>query len=136
MGYRRSIDHPYVYDGSKERVVVFESAAALCLLVALALVAALLRARSELYEERARSATLETVPLEWFRWRPNRPNADARDKASGYHQFLAKLLAVDAERLEKARQALQSGGATFSAIFSTRSGTAYTIEGRRTARSE
>ena len=112
---------------------MFESAAALCLLVALALVAALLRARSELYEERARSAVLETAPLEWFRWRPNRPNADAQDKGSGYRQFLARLEAVDAERLEKARQRLQSGGAAFSTTFVTRSGAAYAVEGRRTA---
>ncbi|MGA7262192.1 MAG: ATP-binding protein [Stellaceae bacterium] len=114
-------------------MVVFESAAALCLLVALALVAALLRARSELYEERARSAALETAPLEWFRWRPNRTNAEAQDKGSGYRQFLARLQAVDAEQLEKARQRLQSGGAAFSNTFVTGSGAAYVVEGRRAA---
>src|SRR5271170_2854007 len=89
---------------------VLESAAALCLIVTLASVAGLLRARTELYEERAKCAVLETVPLEWFRWRPGRTNADVY-KASGYRQFLASLLAADSERLEKARQALISGGA-------------------------
>jgi signal transduction histidine kinase len=114
-------------------VVVLESAAALCLIVTLASVAALLRARSELHEERARSAVLETVPLEWFRWCPSRTNADAHDKAAGYRQFLARLLAADADRLEKARQALQFGGGAFSTTFVTRSGAAYAAEGRRTA---
>ena len=111
---------------------MLESAAALCLLVTLASVAALLRARAELCQARARCAVLETVPLEWFRWRPGRTNADAY-KASGYRQFLARLLAADAERLEKARQALRSGGAHLSATFVTRDGAAYTVEGRRTA---
>jgi signal transduction histidine kinase len=118
-------------------VVVLESAVALCLLVTLASVAALLRARTDLYQERARRAVLETVPLEWFRWSRSRTdrrtNADAHAEAPGYRQFLAGLLAADAERLEKARQALQSGGAAFSATFLTRSGTAYTVEGRRAA---
>jgi signal transduction histidine kinase len=114
-------------------VVVLESAAALCLIVALASVAALWRARSELYGERARSAVLETVPLEWFRWRPNRTNADAHNGMSGYRQLLARLLAADAERLEKARLALQSGGAAFSTTFVTRNGAAYAVEGRRSA---
>jgi PAS domain-containing protein len=114
-------------------VVVLESAAAFCLLVTLASVAALLRTRSELYKERARSAVLETVPLEWFRWRPGRTNADADDKMPGYRQLLARLLAADADRLEKARQALQSGGGAFSTTFVTRSGAAYAVEGRRAA---
>jgi len=112
---------------------VFESAAALCLIVALASVVALLRARTELCEERARSAILETVPLEWFRWRPNRTNADAHDKTSGYRQFLERLQAVDAEQLENARQRLLSRGAAFSTTFVTRSGAAYAVEGRRAA---
>jgi hypothetical protein len=89
-------------------VVVLESAVALCLIVTLASVIALLRARAELYEARAKSAVLETVPLEWFRWRPGGTNADAHDKAPGYRPFLASLSAADAERLEKARHALQS----------------------------
>ena len=112
---------------------MFESAAALCLIVALASVVALLRARTELCEERARSAILETVPLEWFRWRPNRTNADAHDKTSGYRQFLERLQAVDAEQLENARQRLLSRGAAFSTTFVTRSGAAYAVEGRRAA---
>jgi len=112
---------------------VFESAAALCLIVALASVVALLRVRTELCEERARSAILETVPLEWFRWRPNRTNADAHDKTSGYRQFLERLQAVDAEQLENARQRLLSRGAAFSTTFVTRSGAAYAVEGRRAA---
>ncbi len=112
---------------------MLESAAALCLIVTLASVAALLRARTELYQERARSAVLETVPLEWFRWRPNRTNTDAHDKASGYRQFLARLPVADAERLEKARQAMRSPGAAFSTTFVTRSGAAYAVEGRRAA---
>ncbi|HEY4471108.1 MAG TPA: ATP-binding protein [Stellaceae bacterium] len=110
---------------------MLESAVALCLLITLASVAALLRARSELSEERARCAALETVPLEWFRRRPGRTKVDAHDQASGYRQFLARLSAADAERLEKARQALQSGGAAFSTTFVTRSGAAYAVEGRR-----
>ena len=112
---------------------MFESAAALCLIVALASVVALLRVRTELCEERARSAILETVPLEWFRWRPNRTNADAHDKTSGYRQFLERLQAVDAEQLENARQRLLSRGAAFSTTFVTRSGAAYDVEGRRAA---
>src|SRR5260370_17472215 len=84
---------------------LFESAAALCLIVTLASVAALLRARSELHEERARSAVLETVPLGWFRWGPGRTNGDAHDELSGYRQFLARLPAADADRREKPRQA-------------------------------
>jgi signal transduction histidine kinase/uncharacterized protein (DUF1330 family) len=114
-------------------VVVLESAVALCLLVTLASVAALLRARTDLYQERARCTVLETVPLEWFHWSSGRTNADPHAKAPGYRQFLTGLLAADAERLEKARQALQSRGAAFSATFVTRSGTAHTIEGRRAA---
>jgi signal transduction histidine kinase len=43
------------------------------------------------------------------------------------------LPAADAERLEKARLALQSGGAAFSTTFVTRSGAAYAVEGRRSA---
>ena len=112
---------------------MFESAAVLCLIVALASVVALLRVRTELCEERARSAILETVPLEWFRWRPNRTNADAHDKTSGYRQFLERLQAVDAEQLENARQRLLSRGAAFSTTFVTRSGAAYAVEGRRAA---
>ena len=112
---------------------MLESAAALCLIVALASVAALWRTRSELYDERARSAVLETVPLEWFRWRPNRTNADAPNRTSGYRQLLARLLAADAERLEKARLALQAGGTAFSITFVTRNGAAYAVEGRRSA---
>ena len=54
-------------------------------------------------------------------------------KQSGYRQFLARLPAADAEPLEKARQALQSGDAAFSTTFVTRSGAAYAIEGRRAA---
>ena len=86
---------------------MLEPAAALCLIVTLASVAALLRARADLYEERARSAVLETVPLEWSRWPPGRTIADAQVKQSAYRQFLARLPAADAEALEKARQALQ-----------------------------
>ena len=63
-----------------------------------------------------------------------RTNADAHDKAPGYRQFLAGLPAADAERLEKARQALQSGGAAFSTTFVTRSGGR--LYRRRAARSE
>ncbi len=114
---------------------MLESAAALCLIVTLASVAALLRARAELYEERARSAVLDTVPLEWFRWHPGRPNSEAY-KVSGYPQFLARLLAADAERLETARQALRTGGTAFSNTFVTRSGAAYVVEGRRAASGE
>ena len=112
---------------------MLESAAALCLLVTLASVAALLRARSELHEERARSAVLETIPLEWFRWRTGLTSAGAHDKTTGYRQLLARLLPVDAERLDQARLALQSGGAAFSTTFVTRSGAAYAVEGRRAA---
>jgi signal transduction histidine kinase len=112
---------------------VIESAAALCLIVIFASVVALLRARAEFCEARARSAVFETVPLEWFRWRSSRTNAEANDGASGYRQFLARLQAADAERLEKARQALQSRGAAFSTTFVTRSGAAYAVEGRRAA---
>jgi signal transduction histidine kinase len=114
-------------------VVVLELAVALCLLVTLASVAALARARADLYQERARRAVLETVPLERFRWSPSRTSADAHAEARGYRQFLARLLAVDAERLEKARQALQSGGAAFSTTFVARDGAAYAVEGRRSA---
>src|SRR5260370_14612957 len=96
---------------------LFESAAALCLIVTLACVAALLRARTELCEERARSATLETVPLEWFRWRPNRTDTDAHDKASGYRQFLARLQAAHAARLENAPETLPSMRSPLSSTF-------------------
>jgi signal transduction histidine kinase len=114
-------------------VVVLESAAALCLIATLASVAALLRARSELYEERARSAVLETVPLEWFGWRPSRTTGEVHNETSGYRQFLARLPAADAERLEKARQGLNSGGTAFSTTCVTRSGAVYAVEGRRAA---
>jgi PAS domain-containing protein len=114
-------------------VIVLESAAALRLVVTLTSVAVLLRARAELSEERARSAVLETVPLEWFRWRPGRANDDAHDNAPDYREFLARLPAVDVERLEKARQELQSRGAAFSTILVARSGAAYTVQGRRAA---
>jgi signal transduction histidine kinase len=113
-------------------VVVLESATALCLILTLASVAALLRTRAELCKARARSAVLETVPLDWFCWRSSRTNANPDDKSPGYRQFLAGLLAADADRLEKAQQALQSGGAAFSTTFLTRSGSACTVEGRRT----
>ena len=132
MGYGRSIDHPYVYNGTKGEWLCSKSAAALCLIVTLTSVAALLRARSELTES-GQDRRHRNRPLEWFRWRSNRPNADTEDKASGYRQFLARLQAVDAERLDKARQRLQFGGAAFSTTFVTRSGAAYAVEGRRTA---
>jgi len=50
---------------------LLESIAACCLVVMLASVAALARVCGELRQARAKCAVLETVPLEWFRWRVN-----------------------------------------------------------------
>ena len=105
----------------------------LCLVVALASSALLLRAQRQLCGARAVGAVLETVPLEWFRWPAERADADTNNKALGYRDFLARLLADDALQLEKARLALQSDGVPFSATFVTRSGGAYAVEGRRSA---
>ena len=105
----------------------------LCLVVALASSALLLRAQRQLWGARAVGAVLETVPLEWFRWPAERADADTNNKALGYRDFLARLLADDALQLEKARLALQSDGVPFSATFVTRSGGAYAVEGRRSA---
>jgi PAS domain-containing protein len=110
---------------------VIESAAMLCLVAALASSALLFRAQRQLWDARAVGAVLETVPLEWFRWPAKRANADIHNKASGYRDFLARLLADDALQLEKARLALQLDGIPFSAMFVTRSGAAYAVEGRR-----
>ena len=104
-----------------------------CLVAALASSALLFHARRQLWDARAVGAVLETVPLEWFRWPAKRANADIHDKASGYRDFLARLLADDALQLEKARLALQLDGIPFSATFVTRSGAAYAVEGRRAA---
>jgi len=115
---------------------VIESAAMLCLVAALASSALLFRARRQLWDARAVGAILETVPLEWFRWPAERASADTNDKAPGYRDFLARLLADDALQLEKARLALQSDGIPFSATFVARSGAGYAVEGRRTASGE
>jgi len=114
-------------------VVVIESAATLCLVVALASGALLLRAQRQLCDARAVCAVLKTVPLEWFRWRADQTDADIADETPGYREFLAKLLTADAMSLERARLALQSEGIPFSAAFVTRSGAAYALEGRRAA---
>ena len=50
---------------------MLESIAACCLVVMLASFAALARVCGELRQAHAKCAVLETVPLEWFRWRVN-----------------------------------------------------------------
>src|SRR5271166_141042 len=121
---------------SRRPAVVIESAAILCLVAALASSALLFHARRQLWDARAVGAVLETVPLEWFRWPAERASVDTNDKAPGYRELLARLLADDALQLEKARLALQSDGIPFSATFVTRSGAGYAVEGRRTASGE
>ena len=73
---------------------MLESIAACCLVVMLASVAALARACSELRQARAMCAVLETVPLEWFRWRVNETDIHVLSNASGYDELLEKLPAA------------------------------------------
>ncbi|HEY1433275.1 MAG TPA: PAS-domain containing protein [Stellaceae bacterium] len=112
-------------------MVVIETAATLCLVVALASSVLLLRAYKQLCDARAGCAILETVPLQWFRWPANRTDTDVAKRAPGYREFLDRLLTDEALKLEKARVALQADGIAFSATFATRSGGAYAVEGRR-----
>ncbi|HKQ87452.1 MAG TPA: hypothetical protein VJS43_11880, partial [Candidatus Acidoferrales bacterium] len=112
---------------------MIESAAALSLAVALVSGALLLRARKQLCSARATCTAFETVPLEWFRWRADQAVIGKSGDARSYSEFLTKLLAADAARLEKARQRLHSHGTAFSATFATRGATAYAVHGRRIA---
>jgi signal transduction histidine kinase len=98
----------------------------------LASVAAFSQARSKLQEARTRCAILETAPLEWFGWRPNGTEIHGSSNAPGYHGFLAKLPAAGAQKLERARRALQSHDTPFSITFATGRAAGYAIHGRRT----
>lgn len=112
---------------------MIESAAALSFIVALVLGGLLLRAHKQLCDARATCAAFETAPLEWFRWRDDGADAENVDGVPGYREFLSKLPAAEAARLEKARQTLHSHGTAFSAAFASRDATAYAVHGRRTA---
>jgi len=102
----------YTIDGRYPPVVLsatnrlFESVAAFCLIVMLASVAAPSRVRGELRQARAMCAILETVPLDWWRWRITETDIHVSSNASGYNEFLEKLPAAGAKQLERARQAL------------------------------
>jgi signal transduction histidine kinase len=109
---------------------------ALCLIVALASGALLLRARQQLGEARRCCAVLDTVPLRCFRWNTGKTKSRAPGDAPGYAEFLAGVAADNATRLEAARLALRSAGVPFSALVATRGGGAYLVEGRRTATGE
>ena len=112
---------------------LFETIAAFWLAATLVSVAALWRTRSELREARARCAVLETVPLDWFRWRADGTEVHHSSSAPGYQGFLAKLPAAGAQQLERARQALRSHGTPFSVTFATGRTAGYTIDGWRAA---
>ena len=109
---------------------MLESITAFCLVVMLASVAALARACGELRRARAKCAVLETVPLDWFRWRVNGTDIHVSSNASGYDEFLKKLSAAGAQQLERAKQALQSHGTPFSLTFATGRAVGYAIHGR------
>jgi signal transduction histidine kinase len=109
---------------------------ALCVIVALAAGALLLRAREQLGEARRCGAVLDTVPLRCFHWNTGKIKSRAPGDAPGYAEFLAGVAADNATRLEAARLALRSAGVPFSARVATRGGGAYLIEGRRTAAGE
>ncbi len=85
--------------------------------------AAIARDRADL------AALLDTVPIASFRF--------AGDAITDrYADFLARLAAGDAARLEAARLALSRGGAGFSASATSSEGRAFMIEGRRAASGE
>lgn len=82
--------------------------------------AAIARDRADL------AALLDTVPIASFRF--------AGDAITDrYADFLARLAADDAARLEAARLALSRGGAGFSVSATGSEGSAFTIEGRHAA---
>ncbi len=111
---------------------MIELAGALCLVIALASGALLVRASAQLCEARVTCAVLDTAPLVWFRWPSGQTHDREPGRAAAYAKFLAGLTDAGAARLEAARLELQSG-TPFSATVATRGGGAYIVEGRRSA---
>ena len=136
------------------RGTVIEFAAGLSAVVAMTLGGLLLRATTKLlrattklratrlalagYErDRAEAlAVLDTVPLAAFRWPAGREQDGYPVRTAPYAKFLAELISSDAAQLEAARRAVQCGGMPFSLTLRLCSGTAFDVEGRRTAGGE
>src|SRR5208282_6911685 len=136
------------------RGTVIEFAAGLSAVVAMTLGGLLLRATTKLlrattklratrlalagYErDRAEAlAVLDTVPLAAFRWPAGREQDGYPVRTAPYANFLAELISSDAAQLEAARRAVQCGGRPFSLTLRLCSGTAFYVQGRRTAAGE
>jgi signal transduction histidine kinase len=107
---------------------VIEFSMTLCFAGLIGSSALVLRAHRQLREARAAREVLATVPLVWFGGDAGRFD----DDQSHYREFLARLTAEDAKKLEAARQRLRSVGTVFSVVVGTPGGVC-TVEGRRTA---
>lgn len=116
--------------------MVIEFSGALCLAVALGLGALLLSSRRQLCEARRACAVVDTVPLARFCWAAGGRDAGKFGKIPSYRDFLAGLTSEDAARLEASRLDLLSLGTPFSLTFATRSGCAFSVDGRRAATGE
>jgi signal transduction histidine kinase len=125
-------------------VIVF--ALGVCLLAAVLLGAlwarAAVRSRAAAREATAIAAVVGTAPVAALRWRSDgteeRPlgRLPAFDPAPGYTDFLAALEQPDAARVAAAVAALKASGAAFAATVQARDGTAFELDGRRTANAD
>jgi signal transduction histidine kinase len=116
--------------------MVIEFSATLCLTLVLGLSALLLSSRKQLCEARRACAVSDTVPLDRFCWAAGGRDLGKFGDIASYRDFLAGLTSEDAARLETSRLDLVSRGIPFSLTFATRSGCAYTIDGRRAVTGE
>jgi PAS domain-containing protein len=116
--------------------MVIEFSAALCLTIVLGLSALLLCSRKQLWEVRKACAVSDTVPLARFCWSRGGRDLGKFGNIASYRDFLAELTSEDAARLETSRLDLLSLGMPFLSTFATRSGCAYTIDGRRAVTGE
>src|SRR5215472_2833627 len=111
---------------------VIELADALCVIVALASGALLLRARRQLREARRCCAVLDTVPLRCFRWNTARGKIREAAKPPAYAEFLAGAGPDLSTRLEAARLTPRPAGEPIAAHLDTRSGGADQFGGGKT----
>ncbi|MBV8337583.1 MAG: PAS domain-containing protein, partial [Alphaproteobacteria bacterium] len=124
-----------------------ELAAGFCIIVALTFAGLLLLTAAKLREARLASAAserdraialavIDTVPLAAFRWPAGCDQDGYSVRTCSYLAFLGELSSGDAAQLEAARMTLKSKGSPFSFTVKLRTGSAFTIEGRRTATGE
>ena len=124
-----------------------ELAAGLCIIVALTLGGLLLQTAAKLSEARLAYAAAErdravalavigSIPLAAFRWPAGSDQDGYSVLTCSYPTFLGELSTGDAALLEAARVTLKSKGCPFSFTVKLRGGSAFAIEGRRTATGE